>query len=572
MIFRPRQFATLPSVTAVAILSLAFALGTAPPAVAQVVSTEQIPTALVESGMPVQLELVSYRPTGAGPFPTVMFNHGSTGSGTDPALFTQTWSSPAIAGYFNQRGWMVVFPQRRGRGRSGGLYDEGFGPNRAAGYTCDPARSLAGVERALTDLDEVVRHLRTRSDVDARRLLIGGQSRGGILAIAYAGTRPGVFHGALNFVGGWMSDTCANPAAINTVTFVRGGAFAGPTVWLYGENDPFYSLAHSRSNHAAFAAAGGRGQLNVFNLGPGQSGHNVFLFPDRWGPSVETLLRELPAPAANDPAAQALANLSIRARVGPQPLIVGFVIGGSTTRQLILRGVGPALRQFGIANAAERPQFALFDAAGRSLMTVAAWAGDAVLAAAFATAGAFPLGAGSADAAALVELPSGSYTIHLTDTGGAERIVLGEIFSSGATGLANLSARVAVGEGDATAITGFIVGGNFPAHLLVRVAGPALASFGVGDALADPRLTVFAADGRPIASNDNWGAPESAAATAAEVAAAAAQTGAFAFPADSRDAATLLRLNPGAYTIHATGPSGGTGLVEIYSLPDNLRN
>ena len=44
--------------------------------------------------------------------------------------------------------------------------------------------------------------------------------------------------------------------------------------------------------------------------------------------------------------------------------------------------------------------------------------------------------------------------------------------------------------------------------------------------------------------------------------------GAFDLPAGSRDAAILLRLPPGGYTVQATGADGGTGvaLVEIYDL------
>jgi dienelactone hydrolase len=534
--------------------------------------SEMMPTALTEGGVPVALELVVYRPAGTGPFPTVMFNHGSTGTGSDPVEFTKTWHSPAVAAFFNQRGWMVIFPQRRGRGKSGGLYDEGFTPNRS-GYTCDPARSLAGLERALTDLDEVVRHLRTRPDVDAKRMLIGGQSRGGILAITYAGTRPDVFRGAINFVGGWMSDTCANPAAINTVSFVRGAAFPGPTIWLYGENDSFYGLAHSRANHAAFAAAGGQGAFHALNLGPQQNGHNVFLFSDRWGPLVEQFFASLPVPPATTPPANNLVNLSVRARIGSQPLIVGFAIGGTISRQVIVRGIGPSLRQFGLEAAAERPLLTIFDFAAKPHASAGPWAGEPELAAAFAAAGAFPLDAAAADAAALIDLAPGAYTLHVTDAASAGRIVLGELFAAGGpavgAGLANFSARVVVADGEASSIVGFVVGGEKAARTLIRVAGPALASFGVADAVADPQLTVFDSAGRAIANNDNWGTQgASADGTAEAIGVAAAQAGAFAFAGGSRDAAVLVNLDPGAYTVHSIADRSGTVLVEVYSLTD----
>jgi dienelactone hydrolase len=242
---------------------------------------DRAPTPFTEQGKPVSLEVVVVKPVGPGPFPTVMFNHGSTGRGDNPSIFGRTWTSDAVGRFFNERGWLVAFPQRRGRGGSDGLYDEGFERDRSR-YSCVPALSLAGLERALDDLDAAVAYLKSRPDVDARRMVIGGQSRGGILAIAYAGTRPQHFAGAINFVGGWMSDRCPDPEAINTVTFRRGAAFPGPTLWLYGDNDSFYRIEHSRKNFDAFVAAGGKGAFFTYALGPGANGHTLIARPDQW--------------------------------------------------------------------------------------------------------------------------------------------------------------------------------------------------------------------------------------------------------------------------------------------------
>lgn len=244
-------------------------------------SSEMIATELREGSESVQLELVFRKPAGEGPFPTVIFNHGSTGNGDKPELFGQTWSHLPVAKYFNDQGWMIVFPQRRGRGRSEGKYDEGFELDRSH-YSCNPELSLAGVDRAIADLDAVVAHLKSRSDVRADQLLIAGQSRGGILAIAYAGVRPDVFVGAVNFVGGWMTDRCPDPVSINTVTFRRGAAFKRETLWLYGKSDPFYSLAHSKSNFKAFKAAGGSGKFYALSVPGKDSGHDVLWYPEVW--------------------------------------------------------------------------------------------------------------------------------------------------------------------------------------------------------------------------------------------------------------------------------------------------
>ncbi|MES2977982.1 MAG: alpha/beta fold hydrolase [Pseudomonadota bacterium] len=246
-------------------------------------------TELRQDGMPVSLEIVIDTPQGAGPFPVVLFNHGSTGRGNDTALFKRTWTSSAVSRFFNDRGWAVVYPQRRGRGQSGDLYDEGFELDRSR-YSCEPALSLAGLQRAKEDLSAVLKVLPQRPELDLTRMLIGGQSRGGILAMAYAGEHPQRFAGALSFVGGWISDLCPRAVDINHATFAQSGRFGKPTLWIYGENDPFYKLEHSRLGFAEYQRGGGQGTFELVRLAPGNSGHNVIAFPDQWQPLVSRYL------------------------------------------------------------------------------------------------------------------------------------------------------------------------------------------------------------------------------------------------------------------------------------------
>lgn len=252
-------------------------------------TVERIPTALVENGQPISLEVVFYRPPGPGPYPTVIFHHGSTGNGDDPAQFRITYTSETVARYFAERGWMVVFPQRRGRGQSDGIYDEGFTPDRAR-YSCRQGPALAGLERALQDVDVAVDLLRTRPEVEQARLLAAGVSRGGILAAAHAARRPGVYRGVVNFVGGWLGEGCADAVAVNRQTFAAAGAFAGPTLWLYGAGDPFYSIAHSRANLDAYVAAGGSAQFHVYARAPGLSGHLIINDPALWTPDLDAFV------------------------------------------------------------------------------------------------------------------------------------------------------------------------------------------------------------------------------------------------------------------------------------------
>lgn len=253
-------------------------------------TVERIATPLVEAGQSISLEVVFYRPFGPGPFPTVVFNHGSTGNGDDPAQFRITYTNEAIARFFALRGWMVAFPQRRGRGQSDGLYDEGFTPDRSR-YSCLQGPALAGLARALQDVDAALDLLRARPDVDPARLLAAGVSRGGILAAAHAARRPGAYRGVVNFVGGWLGEGCADAVAVNRQTFAAAGTYAGPTIWLYGENDPFYSVAHSRANFDAFVAAGGKAGFHVYTRAPGLSGHLIVSDPALWTPDLDAFLR-----------------------------------------------------------------------------------------------------------------------------------------------------------------------------------------------------------------------------------------------------------------------------------------
>jgi len=128
----------------------------------------------------------------------------------------------------------------------------------------------------------------------------------------------------------------------------------------------------------------------------------------------------------------------------------------------------------------------------------------------------------------------------------------------------NLSTLAAAGAGNSTLTAGFFVSGTVPKRLLIRGVGPALAQFGVTGTLARPEVTVYSG-ALLLARNAGWSSTPDASA----IATAAAQSGAFEFPAGSADAALILNLAPGSYSAQVTGVAGSTGiaLVEIYELP-----
>ena len=180
-------------------------------------------------GQRIRLAVRIFRPDGKGPFPTLIFHHGSTGSGVQPLLFPRFWQPDTVIHYFVDRGWSVVLPSRRGRGGSEGGYDEGFGPDRTQGYSRDPVYSLPGAVRALADIDAITNVIRTWPFVDAERVVIGGVSRGGILSIAHAGQRPTLYRAVVNFVGGWLGGQGSNQTTVNQNIFNRGVPFGKET-------------------------------------------------------------------------------------------------------------------------------------------------------------------------------------------------------------------------------------------------------------------------------------------------------------------------------------------------------
>ncbi|HRE80567.1 MAG TPA: hypothetical protein PLN52_05940, partial [Opitutaceae bacterium] len=131
-------------------------------------------------------------------------------------------------------------------------------------------------------------------------------------------------------------------------------------------------------------------------------------------------------------AAPSLVNLSSRGRVGRDGsvMIVGFVIGGDAPRAVLIRGVGPALKRFGVMDTLENPHLALHRGATR-VEENANWAlgnDRAAIRRISASVGAFALDEDSDDAVTLIVLEPGSYTALLSGENGSEGVGLIEIY------------------------------------------------------------------------------------------------------------------------------------------------
>jgi hypothetical protein len=274
-----------------------------------------------------------------------------------------------------------------------------------------------------------------------------------------------------------------------------------------------------------------------------------------------------------------LVNFSARLPVGPDAghiAIAGFVVTGSTPKPVLIRAVGPGLRQFGVTDGVSAPQLQLLDNDRHVIATNSGWNNDAQISTTGDNVGAFHLTSGSLDAAILATLAPGAYTALVSSASSGS--VLIEVYdgTSNATvptkQLINLSSRSFV-EAGGPMIGGFVVSGAETKRVLVRAIGPGLIPFGVSGVLSDPVVNVYDSTGTLVAQNDNWetGQPmagKPAPATAAQLTAADTAAGAFVLQPGAKDAAVLLTLPPGAYTAVVNGASGATGaaLVEIYEV------
>ncbi|MDO8540711.1 MAG: immunoglobulin domain-containing protein [Opitutaceae bacterium] len=263
-----------------------------------------------------------------------------------------------------------------------------------------------------------------------------------------------------------------------------------------------------------------------------------------------------------------IVNLSIRstAGTGAQTLIVGFVVSGAG-KSLLVRGIGPALRTFGVTDALADPLVAIY-MGNTAVATNDDWsaAGNATQVATTASQlGAFSLGAGSRDAALLTTLDAGSYTAQTTGVGNATGVALVELYDANPAAtsrLVNVSARTRVGTGESILIAGFTIGGSGKKTVLLRAIGPALAGFGVTGVLLDPQLQLYRTGASAaIATNDDWG-------NTTALRNAFTQAGSFPLGATSFDAALLVTLDPGSYTTQVSGVDGATGvaLIELYEM------
>jgi len=125
-------------------------------------------------------------------------------------------------------------------------------------------------------------------------------------------------------------------------------------------------------------------------------------------------------------------------------------------------------------------------------------------------------------------------------------------------GLANVSTRARVTDGEGVLTGGFIIAGDTPLTVVLRGLAPSLTRAGVEHAATDPVLTLFDSTGAVLASNDDWDANDPA-----TIASGLA-------PTEALESFIIATLPAGAYTaVLETKDSPGVALFELYEVGNN---
>ncbi len=198
-----------------------------------------------------------YKPDAEGPFPVLLYAHGSA-----PGY----WSNEAfeeIAREFTSRGWAVFAPYRRGQGLS-----QAAGANIgdqivAARQTAGPGFAQAEAARLLAtdhlaDQTKAFAWLLRQSFTDRSRIATMGNSFGGIIALLSAEHLP--VCAAIDAAG--AADSWEEAPAIRELMLETAAKAQAPVLFLQAEND--FNVAPSTVLHATMVKARKVAELRVY--------------------------------------------------------------------------------------------------------------------------------------------------------------------------------------------------------------------------------------------------------------------------------------------------------------------
>lgn len=236
-----------------------------------------------------ELETTIFKPSGDGPFPLVVINHGKASG--DPR-FQERARYLVAANELVARGYIVVVPMRRGFSKSGGVYIPS-----GCNITGNGLLQAEGIR-------EVLAVLVKRPDVDSKRIVVMGQSHGGLTTLALGTMNfPGV-RGLVNFAGGLRvesgSSYCGWEKSLTDAFESYAKNTSLPSIWFYGDNDSYWGAELPKLMHARYLGAGGKAKMVSFGVFEDGDAHAMFgrrAGLGIWLKPVEEFLRSIDMPA-----------------------------------------------------------------------------------------------------------------------------------------------------------------------------------------------------------------------------------------------------------------------------------
>jgi dipeptidyl aminopeptidase/acylaminoacyl peptidase len=231
---------------------------------------------------------VVYRPAGTGPFPAILWNHGSASG----MLSQQAFDS--MGPVFASHGWVYFAPWRRGQGlsASAGPYigDEIAAATKKGGTAAGATTMLRLLEGDhLNDQLAGLRWLGTQTFVGAKRIAVGGHSFGGIETVLGAEREP--YCAAIDASGGAQS--WAEAPELQTVMLRAVRNARAPIFFIQAEND--FDLSPSRVLSSAMKEAGKPYDIKIFPAfgESAQEGHSfAYLGSSVWASDVLRFLEK----------------------------------------------------------------------------------------------------------------------------------------------------------------------------------------------------------------------------------------------------------------------------------------
>jgi len=171
----------------------------------------------------LRIQAYLYKPAGDGPFPVVIYNHGSRAGRERRSVPFES-----IGRLLTRAGYTVLVPERRGYGRSDGpTWSEEVGHDKGQRFI---ARLQAETDDVLAALD----YLRTLSFADTKRTGIMGWSLGGIVTM-FAVSRSTAFAVAIDQAGGALTWDGSAPVRSALIAAAQKGTT--PALLLVAQND-----------------------------------------------------------------------------------------------------------------------------------------------------------------------------------------------------------------------------------------------------------------------------------------------------------------------------------------------